>query len=151
MSLDRVLQAEIYVNESDGQLRVAHLILGYNPILRAFQAPLCVIRAKDPQLHRISVAYEGLIIPQGIPLPRYPPLTEPLPVATLTAGAASSPFVFQTEDEEEVVQEEEGFVDLTLPTDNYEVFNQSSQALSMPEDMGIQRKPQRSLQQLLES
>ena len=25
-SLDRVLQAEIYVNESDGQLRAAHLI-----------------------------------------------------------------------------------------------------------------------------
>ena len=33
-SLDRVLQAKIYVNESDGQLRAAHLILGYNPISR---------------------------------------------------------------------------------------------------------------------
>ena len=38
-SLDRILQAEVYVNESDGQLRAAHLILGYNPISRAFQAP----------------------------------------------------------------------------------------------------------------
>ena len=28
-SLDRVLQTEIYVNESDGQLRAAHLILGF--------------------------------------------------------------------------------------------------------------------------
>ena len=62
-SLDRVLQAEIYVNESDGQLRAAHLILGYNPILRAFQAPLCVIRAKDPRLRRISVTYEGFVVP----------------------------------------------------------------------------------------
>ena len=110
-----------------------------------------MVRAKDPRLHRISVAYEGFIVPQGIPLPRYPPFTEPLPIATLTAGAASSPFVFQIEDKEEVEQEEEGFVDLTSPTDNYKVFNQFSPSLSMPEDMGIQRKPQRSLQQLLES
>ena len=90
-SLDRILQAEVYVNESDGQLRAAHLILGYTPISRAFQAPRCVIRARNPRLHRISVAYEGFVVPQGIPLPRYSPLTEPLPVATLTAGAASSP------------------------------------------------------------
>ena len=36
-SLDRVLQAEIYVNESDGQLRAAHLILGYNPYRAHFK------------------------------------------------------------------------------------------------------------------
>ena len=110
-----------------------------------------MIRGKDPRLHRINVAYEGFVVPQGIPLPRYPPLTEPLPVATLTAGAATSPPVFQVEEEEEVEQEEEGFVDLTLPTDDYEVFNQSSPSLNVPEDMGIQRKPQCSLQELLES
>ena len=90
-SLDRILQAEVYVNESDGQLRAAHLILGYTPISRAFQAPRCVIRARDPRLHRISVAYEGFVVPQGIPLPRYSPLIEPLPVITLAAGATSSP------------------------------------------------------------
>ena len=101
-SLDRVLQAEIYVNESDGQLRAAHLILGYNPILCVFQAPSCVIRAKDPRLHRISVAYEGFVVPQGIPLPRYSPFTELLPVASLAAAATSSPSVFQVEEEEEV-------------------------------------------------
>ena len=90
-SLDRILQAEVYVNESDGQLRAAHLILGYTPISRAFQAPRCVIRARDPRLHIISVAYEGLVVPQGILLPRYSPLTEPLPVATLAVGVTSSP------------------------------------------------------------
>ena len=78
---------------------------------------------------------------QGIPLPQYSPLTEPLPVASLAAAATSSPPVFQIEKEEEVEQEEEGFVDLTLPTDDYEVFNQSSPSLNVPEDMGIQRKP----------
>ena len=90
-SLDRVLQAKIYVNESDGQLRAAHLILGYNPISRAFQAPSCVIRAKDPRLRKISVAYEGFVVPQGVPLPRYSPLTEPLPVASLAVAATSPP------------------------------------------------------------
>ena len=119
----------MYANESDGQLRVAHLILGYTPISHAFQSPWCVIRARDPQLHRISVAYEGFVVPQGIPLPRYPPLTQPLPVATLAAGATSSlpppppPPILQVEEEEEAKQEEEGFVDLTKSTNDYEVFN----------------------------
>ena len=62
-SLDRILQAKVYVNESDGQLKAAHLILGYNPILRAFQASMFVIRARDPRLHKISVAYEGFVAP----------------------------------------------------------------------------------------
>ena len=143
----------MYVNEADGQLRAAHLILGYNPISHTFQTPTCVIRARDPRLHRISVAYEGFVVPQGIPLPRYSPLTEPLPVATLAARVTSSPppLIFQVEEEEEAEQEEEGFVDLTVSTDDYEVFNQPSPSQDVPEDMGIQRKPQRSLQELLES
>ena len=91
VSLDRVLQAEIYVNELDGQLRAAHLILGYNPILRAFQASSCVIKAKDPRLRRISVACEGFVVLQGVPLPKYSPLTESLHVASLAVAATSSP------------------------------------------------------------
>ena len=150
-SLDRVLQAEIYVNPSDGQLRAAHLILGYNPISHAFQAPSCVIKAKDPRLFRISVAYEGFIVPQGVPLPRYSQLTEPLPIASLAETALSSPPVFQVKEEEEAEREEEGFVDLTSATDDYEVFNQSTPSPNTPEDIGIQRKPQRNLQELLES
>ena len=83
--------------------------------------------------------------------PQILPLTEPLPIANLAAAATSFPLIFQVEEEEEVDQEEEGFVDLTLPTDDYKVFNQSSPSLNKPEDMGIRRKPQRSLQELLES
>ena len=106
-----------------------------------------MIRAKDPRLHRISVAYEGFVVPQGVPLPRYSSLTEPLPVASLTAAATSPPppQIFQVEEEEEVEREEEGFVNLTSLTDDYKVFNQSSPSPNVPEDMGIQRKPQRSL------
>ena len=136
-SLDRVLQAEIYVNPSDGQLRAAHLILDYNPISHSFQAPSCMIKAKDPRLRRISVAYEGFVVPQGVPLPIYSLLTEPLPVASLAEAPPSSPPIFQVKEEEEAEQEEEGFVDLTSVTDDYEVFNQSTPSPDTPEDMGI--------------
>ena len=56
------------------------------------------------------------------------------------------PPVFQVEEEEEAEQKEEGFVDLIVSTDDYEVFNQPSPSQNVPEDMGIQRKPQHSLQ-----
>ena len=42
-------------------------------------------------------------------------------------------------------------MDLTSAINDYEVFNQSTPSPNTPEDMGIQRKPQRSLQELLES
>ena len=90
MSVDRILQFEVYVNEADGQLRTAHLILRYTPISHAFQAPRCVIKAKDPRFHRISVAYEGFVVPEGIPIPEGTPLTQLLFVAIPFVGASSS-------------------------------------------------------------
>ena len=42
-------------------------------------------------------------------------------------------------------------MDLTESTDDFEVFNQPSPPKKVPEEIGIQRKPQRSLQELLES
>ena len=42
-------------------------------------------------------------------------------------------------------------MDLTSATDDYKVFNQSSPSPNTLEDMGIQRKPLCSLQELLES
>ena len=141
----------MYVNEVDGQLRTAHLILGYKPISRAFQAPRYVIRAKDSRLHRISVAYEGFVVPEGFPLPRNTSFTQQLPVATLSTGVPSPSPILQVEEEEEEEQKEEGFVDLTESTNEFKVFNQLSPPKNMPEEMSIQRKPQRSLQELLES
>ena len=88
-SLDRILQSKVYVNKANSQLRAAHLILGYMPISRTFQAPRCVIRAKDPRLHLISVAYEEFVVPEGIPLPTSTPFTQPLPVAALSARVPS--------------------------------------------------------------
>ena len=85
-SLDKILKAEVFVH-SDGQLRVAHLILGYTPISKIYQAPKCIIKANDPRLHRISVATLGFLItslildgtlttdpiPEGIPKVALPP------------------------------------------------------------------------------
>ena len=135
----------MYVNEANGQLRAAHLILGYMPISRTFQASRCVIRAKDPRLHRISVAYEGFVVPEGVPLLTSTPFTQPLPIATLSAGVPSPSPILQEGEEEEEEQEEEGFVDLTKSTDEFEVFNQLSPPKNLSDEMGIQRKPQRSL------
>ena len=94
VSLDRILRSEVYINEVDGQLRAAHLILGYTSISRAFQAPKCVIKARDPRLHRISVAYEGFVIPEGIPIPEGTPFTQPLLVASLSRQEYSHPRPF---------------------------------------------------------
>ena len=85
-----------------------------------------MIRAKDPRLHRISVAYEGFVVLEGIPFPRYSQLTQSLLVATLSAGAPSPSPILQVEEEEEAEQEEEGFVDLTESIEDYEIFNQPS-------------------------
>ena len=61
--LETVLRAEVFVNESDHQVRAAHKILGYDPIQRSFAAPKSVIRAKDPRLQKITVAEHGFFFP----------------------------------------------------------------------------------------
>ena len=123
-----------------------HLILGYTPISRAFQAPRCVIKARNPRLHRISVAYEGFMVPESIPIPEGTPFTQPLPVVILLARISSPTPVPQEEEE----GEEKGFVDLTDSLDEFEVFNQPSSPKSLLEEMNIQRKPQKSLMELIE-
>ena len=67
-SLDKILRAEVFVHENS-QLRAAHLILGYKPISTRFQAPKCVIKAKDPRLYHISVTVPRFLLPEGIPIP----------------------------------------------------------------------------------
>ena len=76
-SLDNILRAEVFVHD-DGQLRAAHLILGYNLISSSFQAPKCVIRAKDSRLHCISVTALGFLLLEGPPIPEGTLLTHPI-------------------------------------------------------------------------
>ena len=107
----------------DGQLRATHLILGYTPISKSFQAPKCVIKARDPQLQRISVVApsfllfglipEGavaiVLIPEGI-------MKVALPLSQVT-GAATSSYIASTKDEE--------VVDVPHSKDDFEVFNRA--------------------------
>ena len=58
-SLEKILKAEVFVH-IDGQLRAAYLILDYIPISKSFQAPKCIIKARNPRLHQISVAAPDL-------------------------------------------------------------------------------------------
>ena len=55
------------MNEVDNQVRAAHKILGYDLIQKSFLALKYVIRAKDPQLHRITIAKHGFSLPKGSP------------------------------------------------------------------------------------
>ena len=89
----------MYVNEADSQLQAAHLILGYTPLSLAFQAPKYVIKACDPRLHRISVAYQRFIVPKGVPIPKGTPHTQPLFVATPLRGASSSQLILEEGEE----------------------------------------------------
>ena len=157
VSLDMVLKAEIYVNEADDQLHATHLILGYTPLLFAFQAPKCMIRARDPRLHRISVAYQGFVVPEGITLPRDASSTQPLVVATPSVGASTSqPVLEEAEEQEEGEKEEEErgseeVVDVSDSSDEFEVFDRTQSVKDCSEEMGVQRKPKRTLQELIEN
>ena len=134
----------MYVNEANGQLRVAHLILGYTPLSLAFQALKYVIKARDPRLHRINVAYQGFIVLEGVPIPKGTPRAQPLFVATPSIGASSSQFVLEEEEERKEEEEEENpeeVIDLQDFSGEFEVFNQTPPAEDILDEMGIQRKP----------
>ena len=63
--LETILRAEVFVNEGDHQVKAAHKILGYNPIQKSFAASKYVIKAKDPQLQKITIAEHGFFFPRG--------------------------------------------------------------------------------------
>ena len=65
----------MFLNKADGQLQATHVILGYKPISLGFQAPMCVIKANDPCLPHISVAFEGFVVPEGVLIPEGTPFT----------------------------------------------------------------------------
>ena len=58
--LNQVLRSEIYLHW-DGQLRVVHVILGFNPISTCFQVSKHVIKAKVSCLVLIDVAIKRFI------------------------------------------------------------------------------------------
>jgi len=153
------------------------LILGYTPISSSFQAPKCVIRARDPRLHQISVAVPGFLLPQGAPIPEGTLITQPILEGTLTGlhipeGVPKVALQPSSKEESEEEERQKKVVDVSDSEDFYEVFDQplspemstsdldqSSQPLpshfkevaTSEDEMGIQRKPRSTLQELLES
>ena len=127
------------------------MILGYTPLSFTFQAPKYVIRACDPRLRHINIAYQGFVIPEGVPLSRDTPHTQPLFVATPLVGASSSQLVLREEEdrreegeEEEREEEEENpkeIVDLSDSSDEFKIFNQTIHSEDDFDEMGVQRKP----------
>ena len=63
--LETILQVEVFMNKGDLQVRATHKILRYDPIQKSFAALKYVIKAKDPQLQRITVAEHGFFLPKG--------------------------------------------------------------------------------------
>ena len=78
------------------------------PLSRAFQVPKCVIKTRDPRLHRISVVVEGFLFPKGASLPEGIPLD---------GSSSSCPVV---KEEEEKTEKEEEVVDLGSSEDEFE-------------------------------
>lgn len=59
--LNRILRLEIFLH-TDGQLRAAHVILGYKPSTKHFQSPKNIIRAKDLRPVKINVAVPRFLL-----------------------------------------------------------------------------------------
>jgi len=77
-ALNYLLRSEIYVAE-DGQLRVCHLVLGYQPLTRAFQAIGHAIRAGSPRLARIDVSNPKFLARQDLKPVVLPGVRDPPP------------------------------------------------------------------------
>ena len=122
-SLDKILKAEVFVH-SNSKLRAAHIILSYTLISKTFQALKCVIKARDPRLHWISVAASGFLI--SGPIPEGVLTTNPIPKGIPRVEASSSgPIVKENEEEEEEEEEEGEIVEVFDSEDNFDVFKQS--------------------------
>ena len=91
--LNYLLRSEIYVH-TDGQLRACHLVLGYQPLTRAFQPVGHAIRASSPRLARIDVSQPGCLArvdfkPVVLPGVRDPPPVVQLPPEDLEAAVSA--------------------------------------------------------------
>ena len=126
-SLDKILMGEVFAHTND-QLRAAHLILDYIPISKSFQVPKCVIKARDPRLHWISVVTPGFLttgpIPKGtlttIPIPKgIPRVALPFQCAAKEEATSSQPATKEGEEEKD-----KEVVEVTDSEDNFAIFNQ---------------------------
>ena len=78
--LNFLLRSEIFVSE-DRQLRVAPLILDYEPLSRIFQDVGQAIKAGSPRLAWIDISKSGFLARRDLPPVPQPVLQNPLPIA----------------------------------------------------------------------
>ena len=115
--LNYLLRSDIYVVE-DEQLRACHLVLGYQPLTRSFQAIGHAIRAGSPRLVRIDVSKPKFLArhdlePVVLPSVQDPPLAAQLPspdnleVAAPVEGETESSRLSLEEEIDEFYFEEE--------------------------------------------
>ena len=130
-SLDKILKAKVFIH-SDGQLRAIHLILGYTPISKSFQALKCDIKSKDLHLHWTSVAAPGFLatgpITEGVFT------TTPILKGIPKVGASFSHPIIKEEKEEK--EEGEEIVEVSEFEDEFKVFNQPLSPEASTSDLG---------------
>ena len=149
VDLETVLQAAVFVNDEDGQVRAAHKILGYDPIQKSFADLKHMISVKHPRLSKITVVEQGFLIFEGSSVPEGIPLVD------------SSPSHQAAEDEGDLGLSEEGFgaFDQADPSEDpsgdlgdpdlseAELLSVGTSSLA---EMGLKRKPPTSLFDLTE-
>ena len=133
------------MNECDLQVKVAHKILGYDPIQKSFSAPKYVIRAKDPRLQKITVTEHGFSLLERSSTQQA--------AETEEGGAEGEEQVIEldkSEDEfgafDQFDPSEDPFGDLGDPS----LTEVDLQGTSLQADMGFKRKPSASLLDLIE-
>ena len=92
----------------DGQLRAAHLILDYKPLLHIFQDAGQALRAGNPKLARIDVFKPGFMAWRDLPLVVLPPQCVPQQVAVPREESASSHHSLDNEIDQFHFEEGEG-------------------------------------------
>ena len=149
VDLEIVLQAAVFVNDEDGQVKATHKILGYDPIQKSFADPKHVISANNPRLSKITIVEHGFLISEGSPVPEGIPLVD------------SSPSHQAAENKGDLGLSEEGFgaFDQADPSEDPfgdlgdpDLFEAKllSVGTSSRAEMGLKRKPPTSLFDLIE-
>ena len=149
VDLGTILQAAVFVNDDDGQVKAAHKILGYDSIQNSFADSKHVISANNPRLPKITVVEHGFSISEGSPI------SEGIPLA------GSSPSHQAAEDEGDLGLSEEEFgafdqADLSedpsgdLGDPNLSEVELLSVGTFSQAEMGLKRKPSTSLFDLIE-
>ena len=149
VDLETVLQAAVFVNDEDGQVRAAHKILGYDAIQKSFTDPKHVTSANHPRLPKITVVEQGFLISEGFPI------LEDIPLV----GSSSSHQAAEDEGDLGLFEEGFGAFDQADPSEDPSGVLRDpdlseaellSVGTSFRAEMSLKRKPPTSLFDLIE-